>query len=63
VGLQILLLQHNALNWHDWWNDANVSGLDDPEALDHFLYNCDYLLEYWDSERESSQIISWCSGR
>jgi hypothetical protein len=62
-GFRYYSYNSNALDWHDWWDDTNVSGLDDPEALGHFLYNCDYPLEDWDSKRESSQIIPWCLGR
>lgn len=44
-----------ALGRHDWWNDANVISMDDPEALGHFLSKCDYLMEAsnsgWEAER------------
>jgi hypothetical protein len=32
------------------WDDADFSGLNDPEALRRFLGNCDYLLEASDSD-------------
>jgi hypothetical protein len=31
----------DALDQHDWWDDADVSGLIDLEAFNHFLYSCD----------------------
>jgi hypothetical protein len=48
---------------HDWWNNIDVISLDDLEALDHFLDNCDHLLEASDSEVESGASIPWYLGR
>lgn len=39
----------DTLGRHDWWNNVDVIGLDDPGALAHFLDNCDHLLEASDS--------------
>lgn len=44
---------------HDWWDDADVSGLVDPQALGHFLHNCDFLLEDLDFEGDNDQTIPW----
>jgi hypothetical protein len=40
---------HGTLDRQDWWDDADIMGLDNPEALGHFVDNCDYLLEASDS--------------
>jgi hypothetical protein len=46
----------------DWWNDADVSGLIDPEAFHCFLYSCDQLLENLDSDDDNDEAIPRTSG-
>lgn len=38
---------------HDWWDDTDMTNLNDIEALSYFLSNCDRLLEPSDSRGES----------
>ena len=44
-------------NQQDWWYDADVSRLIDPEAFDCFLYGYDQLLENSDSEGDGDEAI------
>jgi hypothetical protein len=41
----------------DWWDDADVSRLIDPEAFSHFLYSCDKLFEDSDSDGDDDETI------
>ena len=46
----------------DWWDDADVSGLIDPEAFCRFLYSSDQLLEDSNSDGDDNEVISRASG-
>ena len=46
----------------DWWDDADVSGLIDPEAFCRFLYGCDQLLENSDSDHDNNEVTSPTAG-
>ena len=44
-------------NQQDWWDDADVSELIDPEAFCHFLYGSDQLLQNSDSNGNDDEAI------
>ena len=46
----------------DWWDDADVSGLINPESFRRFLYSCDQLLEDTDSDGDDNEVFSRASG-
>jgi hypothetical protein len=46
---------NDAPDQHDWWNDADVSGVIDLKAFSRFLYNYDRLLEDSSSEDDSNE--------
>ena len=48
----------DAPNRQDWWDDADVSGLIDPEPFRCFLHGCDQLLENSDSDRDDNEVAS-----
>jgi hypothetical protein len=52
----------NTSDQQDWWDDADVSDLIDPEAFRHFLYSCDQLLENSNSDCDDGEVNSHASG-
>jgi hypothetical protein len=46
------------LDQHDWWDNANVSGLIDLEAFHRFLYDCNHLLESTSSNDNDYDVVS-----
>jgi hypothetical protein len=51
----------DAPDQHDWWYNADVSRLIDPEAFSRFLYSCDQLLEDSDPEDDDDEATSYMS--
>lgn len=41
--------------WHQWWGDAAVTGLNDLDALGHFIDSCGLLLEPVESNEEDDE--------
>ena len=52
----------DAPNQQDWWDDADVSRLIDPEAFHRFLYSCDKLLENLDSDHDDDEAMPLMAG-
>jgi len=46
----------------DWWDDADVSGLIDPEAFCRFLYSYDQLLENSDLDHDYDEVAPPMTG-